>query len=46
MLSKLREGQRTLNSKIISGLLAVVDIVHRMLAEIQATERDGDNDYP
>lgn len=24
----------------------MVDVVHRMLAEIQATERDGDNDSP
>lgn len=24
----------------------MVDVVRRMLAEIQATERDGDNDYP
>src|SRR5579871_1000681 len=46
LLSKLREGQLTLNSEITSGLLAMVDAVRRMLGEIQATERDGDNDYP
>jgi HPt (histidine-containing phosphotransfer) domain-containing protein len=45
LLSKLREGQLTLNSEITSGLLALVDAVRRMLAEIQATEQDGDNDY-
>lgn len=44
--SKLREGQPTLNSEIISCVLAMVDVVHRMLAEIQATEQDGDNDSP
>lgn len=46
LLSKLREGQLTLNSEITSGVLAMVDAVRRMLAEIQSTERDGDNDYP
>ena len=46
LLSKLREGQLTLNCDITSGLLAMVDAVRRMLAEIQATERDGENDYP
>ena len=35
-----------MNSEITSGLLAMVDAVRRMLSEIQATERDGDNDYP
>lgn len=43
-LSKLREAQLTLNSEITTGLVAMVDAVRRMLAEIQATERDGDND--
>ncbi|HKF01559.1 MAG TPA: Hpt domain-containing protein [Candidatus Sulfotelmatobacter sp.] len=46
LLSKLREGQLTLNSEITSGLLAMVDAVRRMLSEIQAAEQDGDNDYP
>ena len=46
LFSKLREGQLTLNSEITSGLLAMVDAVRRMLTEIQATEQDGNNDYP
>ena len=46
LLSKLREGQLTLSAEITNALLATVDAVRRMLAEIQATEKDGDNDYP
>lgn len=46
LLSKLREGQLTLTAEITNVLLAMVDAVRRMLAEIQATEKDGDNDYP
>lgn len=46
LLSMLRDGKLVLNAEITSGLLAMVDVVRRMLAEIQATERDGDNDYP
>jgi len=46
LLSRLRDGQSTLNAEITSGLLATVDAVRKMLCEIQATEHDGDNDYP
>ncbi|HKT87244.1 MAG TPA: chemotaxis protein CheA [Candidatus Sulfotelmatobacter sp.] len=46
LLSKLRDGELRLDAEITSGLLAMVDAVRRMLDEIQATERDGDNDYP
>ncbi len=45
-LSKLRDGQLSLNAEMTSGLLAMVDAVRKMLAEIQATEHDGDNEYP
>jgi two-component system, chemotaxis family, sensor kinase CheA len=46
LLSRLRDGELSLTAEITSGLLAMVDAVRRMLAEIQGTERDGDNDYP
>ncbi|HZC24449.1 MAG TPA: Hpt domain-containing protein, partial [Candidatus Binatia bacterium] len=46
LLSKLRDGVLTLNTDITSGLLAMVDAVRRMLNEIQATEKDGESDYP
>jgi HPt (histidine-containing phosphotransfer) domain-containing protein len=46
LLSKLREGKLTLSEEISSGLLAMVDAVRHTLTEIQATEKDGDNDYP
>lgn len=46
LLSRLRDGVLSLNAEITSGLLAMVDAVRTMLAEIQATEHDGDNDYP
>lgn len=46
LLSKLRDGQFTLNAEITSTLLAMVDTVRRILAQIQSTANDGDNDYP
>ncbi|HEV2690144.1 MAG TPA: Hpt domain-containing protein, partial [Bryobacteraceae bacterium] len=46
LLSRLRDGQLALTAELTSGLLAMVDAVRRMLAEIQNTERDGENDYP
>jgi two-component system chemotaxis sensor kinase CheA len=45
LLSRLRDGQLSLNAEVTSGLLAMVDAVRRMLSEIQATEHDGENDY-
>jgi two-component system chemotaxis sensor kinase CheA len=46
LLSRLRDGERLLNEEVTSGLLAMVDAVRHMLGEIQATEHDGENDYP
>ncbi|HUA14146.1 MAG TPA: chemotaxis protein CheW [Verrucomicrobiae bacterium] len=46
LLSRLRDGQLVLTAERTSGLLATVDAVRRMLAEIQASEQDGENDYP
>jgi two-component system chemotaxis sensor kinase CheA len=46
LLSRLRDGKLALTAELTSGLLAMVDAVRRMLAEIQTSERDGDNDYP
>ncbi len=45
LLSRLRDGELTLNGDITSGLLAMVDAVRHMLAAIQASEKDGDEDY-
>src|SRR5690349_1669323 len=45
LLSKLRDGELTLNAEITSGLLAMVDAVRSMLAKIQETEQDGADDY-
>ena len=46
LLSRLRDGQLSLTEEVTSGLLAMVDAVRHMLGEIQATEHDGENDYP
>ncbi len=46
LLSKLRDGALSLDKEITSALLAMVDAVRHMLNEIQATEADGENDYP
>jgi two-component system, chemotaxis family, sensor kinase CheA len=45
LLSKLRDGELTLDAEITSGLLGMVDAVRTMLANIQETEHDGDNNY-
>jgi len=45
LLSRLRDGKLSLNAEITSGLLAMVDAVRRMLAAIQATGQDGEEDY-
>jgi len=45
LLSRLRDGRLTLNAEITSTLLAMVDAVRRMLADIESTGSDGDNDY-
>jgi two-component system chemotaxis sensor kinase CheA len=45
LLSRLRDGKLNLNAEITSGLLAMVDAVRRMLAAIQASGQDGEEDY-
>ena len=45
LLSRLRDGRLTLNADITTGLLAMVDAVRRMLANIEGTGSDGDHDY-
>jgi two-component system chemotaxis sensor kinase CheA len=45
LLSRLRDGKLTLSAEITSGLLAMVDAVRHMLAAIQATGQDGEEDY-
>ena len=45
LLSRLRDGQLTLNAEITSGLRAMVDAVRHMLAAIQASGQDGEEDY-
>jgi two-component system chemotaxis sensor kinase CheA len=45
LLSKLRDGELRLDAEITSALLAMVDAVRSMLAKIQETEQDGEDDY-
>ena len=45
LLSRLRDGMLSLNAEITSGLLAMVDAVRNMLAAIQASGQDGEEDY-
>src|SRR5271168_1227581 len=46
LLTKLRDGQLTLNPEITTALLGMVDAVRQMLKEIQSSGQDGENDYP
>jgi two-component system, chemotaxis family, sensor kinase CheA len=46
LLTRLRDGQLTLNPEITTALLGMVDAVRQMLKEIQQTGQDGENDYP
>ncbi len=46
LLTRLRDGQLTLNPEITTALLGMVDAVRQMLKEIAATGRDGEQDYP
>lgn len=46
LLTRLRDGRLVLNADITSGLLAMVDAIRTMLAIIEDTAGDGDNDYP
>ena len=45
LLSRLRDGELTLNAEITSGLLAMVDAVRQMLATVIAEANDGQQDY-
>jgi len=45
MLSRLREGKISLTADVTSALLATVDVVRRMLSEIQASGQDGGIEY-
>ena len=46
LLTRLRDGQLTLNPEITTALLSMVDAIRHMLQEIKATGQDGDADYP
>ena len=46
LLSRLRDGLLLLNPEITTGLLSMVDAIREMLAQIENTEADGNNDYP
>jgi two-component system chemotaxis sensor kinase CheA len=46
LLTRLRDGQLTLNPEITTALLGMVDAVRQMLKEIKSTGQDGDVDYP
>src|SRR4029077_14165672 len=46
LLTRLRDGQLTLNPELTTGLLSMVDAVREMLKEIGSTGKDGENTYP
>ncbi|HMD15297.1 MAG TPA: Hpt domain-containing protein [Terriglobales bacterium] len=46
LLTRLRDGQLTLNPELTTALLGMVDAVRQMLKEIQSTGHDGEVDYP
>ena len=46
LLTRLRDGQLTLNLELTTALLGMVDAVRQMLKEIQSTGQDGEVDYP
>jgi two-component system chemotaxis sensor kinase CheA len=45
LLSDLRDGKKVLTPEIISALLQLVDAVRSMLAAIEATGQDGQEDF-
>ena len=45
LLSKLRDGELALTAEITSALLSMVDGVRHMLGQIEATEKDGEDDH-
>ena len=46
LLTRLRDGQLTLNPERTTALLGMVDAVRQMLKEIQSSGQDGEIDYP
>jgi two-component system chemotaxis sensor kinase CheA len=46
LLTRLRDGQLTLNPELTTALLGMVDAVRQMLKEIESTGQDGEVDYP
>src|SRR5207302_11246920 len=46
LLTRLRDGQLTLNPAITTALLEMVDTIRQMLSQIQSTGQDGESDYP
>jgi two-component system chemotaxis sensor kinase CheA len=46
LLTRLRDGQLTLNPEITTALLGMVDAIRQMLKEIDSTGSDGAIDYP
>ena len=46
LLTRLRDGELTLNPELTTALLGMVDAVRQMLKEVESTGQDGDNDYP
>jgi two-component system, chemotaxis family, sensor kinase CheA len=46
LLTRLRDGQLTLNPEITTELLGMVDAVRLMLKEIESSGTDGEIDYP
>ena len=46
LLTRLRDGQLTLNPEITTALLGMVDAIRLMLKEVQSTGHDGEVDYP
>jgi two-component system chemotaxis sensor kinase CheA len=45
LLSKLRDGELTLDPSITSALLAMVDAIRQMLSCIEESQNEGDVDY-
>jgi two-component system chemotaxis sensor kinase CheA len=45
LLTRLRDGQLTLNPECTTALLSMVDAVRQMLKEIESTGQDGEIDY-
>lgn len=45
LLSRLRDGKLALSEELTSALLATVDAIRQMLAAIEASGQDGEQDY-